>query len=86
MDCRHQQMNKQTFNKKICGFQSRSELYFFLTNTLLNIKYHGCLHCYWNFNNQEKCGICSIITDFSNFENGLNDNKMGIEFFKKISK
>ena len=78
-------MNKKSFNKKICGFRSRSELYFFLTKTFLNLKYHGSLHCYCiNFNNQEKCGICSINTDFSNFENELNDNKIDEEFKKNI--
>ena len=64
MECGHHEMNKQEFNRKICGFKARYNLSFFLMNTILQIKYSEDLYCYCH-RNQKKCKICSITTDFT---------------------
>ena len=64
MECGHHEMNKQEFNRKICGFKGRYNLSFFLMNTILQIKYSEDLYCYCH-RNQKKCKICSITIDFT---------------------
>ena len=73
-------MTKQQYNKKICGFKNRSDLYFFPSNTLLSIKYSGYLHCY--LNNGRNCQICSTRADFCNFENEVIDNMFNTQLLK----
>ena len=41
MDFGNMEISKREFNKEICHFKSRHDLYFFLMNALLQIKYDG---------------------------------------------
>ena len=45
MDFGNMEISKREFNKEICHFKSRHDLYFFLMNTLLQIKYDGWQYC-----------------------------------------
>ena len=55
-------MNTQEFNKRICGFKSRHDLFYFLMYTLLQLKYIKQLYCYCHLN-QRKGQICLITTE-----------------------
>lgn len=83
MEYEHQRMSKQEFNKKICGFKTNYDLYFFLIKTLLQIKFNGFSHCFCDLLNQERCQIYQIVTDFNNFEDELCINMTNVKFFKK---
>ena len=80
MNCRHLQMTKQQYNQRICSFKNRSDLFFFLLNTFLSIIYSGYLYCQCS---RRECNICSIRTDFCNFQDEIVDNMYNIEFLKK---
>ena len=74
MECVHQLMSKQEYNKKICGFRTNYDLFFSLMNTLLQVKFNSYSYCFCDWINQEKCLICEIITDFNGFEEELTKN------------
>ena len=83
MECEHKEMSKQQFNKKICCFKSRYDLYFFLMNTLLQIECDGEKHCFCDtLENEEKCQLCVIPIFFCNFEKDLNNNKMNAQYLQ----
>ena len=73
MECLHQLMPNEEYNKKIYGFRTNYDL-FFLMNTLLQIKFNILSYCFYDWINQVKCLICEIITDFNGFEEELTRN------------
>ena len=82
MECVHQLMSNEEYNKKIYGFRTNYDL-FFLMNTLLQIKFNRLSYCFYDWIDQEKCLICEIITDFNGFEEELTRNMKNIDFLKK---
>lgn len=76
-------MSKQQFNKKMCHFKGRYDLFFFLMNTLLQIKFDRYRYCFCDtLDNEEKCQFCVISTEFCDFEKDLNDNMIELEYLQ----
>ena len=73
MECVHQLMSNEEYNKKIMDLEPIM-IFFFLMNTLLQIKFNRLSYCFYDLINQEKCLICEIITDFNGFEEELTRN------------
>ena len=73
MECVHQLMSNEEYNKKIMDLEPIM-IFFFLMNTLLQIKFNRLSYCFYDWINQEKCLICEIITDFNGFEEELTRN------------
>ena len=73
-------MTKQQYNKKYLASIADMIFIFFFLNTLLLIIHNGYLYCY--LSNGRKCQICSIKTDFCDFENELGSSMMITEFLK----
>lgn len=83
MDFGNMEISKREFNKEICHFKSRHDLYFFLMNTLLQIKYDGWRYCFCNMlEKKEKCQLCVISTVFCDFESNLRDNMLNVLYLK----
>ena len=82
MECVHQLMSNEEYNKKIYGFRTNYDL-FFLMNTLLQIKFNRLSYCFYDWIDQEKYLICEIITDFNGFEEELTRNMKNTDFLKK---
>ena len=83
MVCEYEEMTQQQFNKKICHFKSRHELYFSLMNTLLQIKFDRWQYCLCDtLKNEEKCQLFVISTFFCDFERDLNNNILNAPYLQ----
>ena len=78
MDCGHEQMTIQDFNKKINGFKSTYSIAYFLINRLSLIKYKSWSYCFCVGGN--KCELSIINDDFNNFENVMGENILDQNF------
>ena len=81
MDCRHEQMSIQDYNKKINRFKSTYSFAYFLINCLFSIKYKSWSYCFRiDYNNQKKCELCVINDDFGDFENVVFEKILDRDF------
>ena len=77
MDCGHEQMSIQDFNKKINGFKSTYSVAYFLMNCLSLIKYKSWSYCFCiDYNNERNCELCVINNDFRNFESDIREKTL----------
>ena len=81
MDCGHEQMSIQDFNKKINGFKSTYSIAYFLINCLSLIKYKSWNYCFCiDYGNEKKSELCVIGDDFGNFENVVCEKILDSDF------
>ena len=87
MDCGHDNMSIQEYNKKINGFKTPYELMYFLINCLSQIKYRYWPYCFCSdYGNEKKCEICLIVIKFRDFEEKLTENVFKIYFLVSYHK
>ena len=67
--------------KKISGFDSRSDLFFFLMDTLSHVMYNGYYYCFCREGLQIICSICKVSENFVDFEDEIKKNYF--EYLKK---
>ena len=72
MDCGHEQITIQDFNKKINDFKSTYTIAYFLINCLSLIKYKSWSYCFCV--GEKKCELCIINGDFNNFEDVMGED------------
>ena len=81
MDCGHEQMSIQEYNKKINGFKSTYSATYFLINCLSLIKCKSWSYCFCiNYNNERKCELCVINDDFGDSQNVVSEKILDRDF------
>ena len=58
------------------------DLVYFILNTLNLIQSNGYWYCYCNEENDKKCILCTIPTNFYDFENDVDKKMFNIDFLK----
>ena len=72
MNCAHEKMTIQHFNKKINDFKSTYSIAYFLINCLSLIKYKIWSYCFCV--GEKKCELCIINDDFNNSKDVIGEN------------
>ena len=84
LECGHAQITKQQFNMKICNSNSLQDLFYFLMNTLLQVRYCSFNYCFCDTSreNIEGCQFCKIAADYFDFEGDLYYNMLHEHYMK----
>ena len=72
MNCGHDQMNIQNFNKKINGFKSINDLAYFLINCSFQIKHKSLSYCFCN-KVERQCELGVIDKNFYDLEETIKE-------------
>lgn len=72
MNFGHDQMNIQSFNKKINGFKSINDLAYFEINCLFQIKHKSLSYCFCN-KVERQCELCVIDKNFYDLEETIKE-------------
>ena len=60
------------------------DLFYYLMNTLLQIKHYRHEYCFCN-KNEQICQLCVLAADFIDFEENLNNNMMDLKYLKNYN-
>ena len=84
MECGHKEMSKQELVQKTCHFKSSCDLYFFLMNTLLQIKYHRLQYCLCDILEKNVNSVSYRLIFFCDFKSHLRDNLLNRTYLQNI--